>query len=154
MAIEIERKFLIKFLPNEKINHSHNIKQGYIVSDKDKVIRIRKKNDKYFFTIKGNTIGLSRQEFEYSIPKDDGKELLDNFCKIGIIEKTRHYINHESNVWEVDEFHGDNQGLIVAEIELRSEDQNFKIPRWVGKEVTSDLRYYNMNLISFPYNKW
>ena len=97
---------------------------------------------------------MSRQEFEYSIPKDDGKELLDNFCKIGIIEKTRHYINHESNVWEVDEFHGDNQGLIVAEIELKSEDQNFKIPRWVGKEVTNDLRYYNMNLISFPYNKW
>ena len=154
MAIEIERKFLVKNIPRHEILYSYQIRQGYIAKNKDRVIRIRQKENDYFITIKGNKIGISRFEFEYPIPRDDGEILLENFCKDKVIEKTRHYINHESNVWEIDEFHGDNQGLIVAEIELRSEDQNFKIPRWVGKEVTNDLRYYNMNLISFPYNKW
>ena len=154
MAIEIEKKFLIKYLPLEKISHSHKIKQGYIVSEKDKVIRIRKKNNKYFLTIKGSNIGISRQEFEYLIPKEDGLILFNNFCKIGFIEKTRHYLELGKHTWEIDEFHGKNRGLIIAEIELKSENENFKIPNWIKKEVTTDPKYFNMNLIKNPFITW
>jgi len=154
MAIEIEKKFLIKHIPYEQITYSQKIKQGYIVSDKNKVIRVRKKNNQYFITIKGNKIGLSRFEFEYSIPKEDGEKLLDEFCENGFIKKTRHYVTFEKHTWEIDEFHEKNEGLIVAEIELKSEDENFKIPDWILKEVTNEQRYYNMNLIINPFNIW
>ena len=154
MAIEIEKKFLINHIPFEQVKYAHKIKQGYIVSDKDKVIRIREKDDEYFITIKGNKIGLSRFEFEYKIPKSDANELFDNFCKIGSISKTRHYVDYNGHTWEVDEFHGENNGLVVAEIELESEDEQFEIPNWVIKEVTADARYYNMNLATHPFCKW
>ena len=154
MAIEIERKFLVKNIPEDKIKYSHSIKQGYIVSDKKKVIRVRQKNDDYFITIKGNKIGITRFEFEYPIPKSDANELLNNFCNLSLIEKTRHYIDHGSHTWELDVFHGKNEGLIVAEIELESEDENFSLPDWIGNEVTSDAKYYNMNLIENPFNNW
>ena len=154
MAIEIEKKFLIKYIPLEHVKFSKHIKQGYILSDQEKVIRIRKKGDEYFLTIKGNKIGISRYEFEYSIPEEDATILFDEFCSSDIIEKTRHYIEHKNHLWEVDEFHGDNDGLIVAEIELLSEDETFDIPDWIDREVTSEKKYYNMNLITNPFNKW
>lgn len=154
MAIEIERKFLIKHIPLNLVKYSHHIKQGYIVNDSQKVIRVRKKANQYYLTIKGNTIGISRSEFEYAIPKNDAENLFDQFCLSGIIEKTRHYVANKNHLWEIDEFHGENDGLIVAEIELDSEDEVFEIPNWVDQEVTSEKKYYNMNLLKNPYINW
>lgn len=154
MAIEIERKFLVKRIPKDKIEYSDYIKQGYIVSDKYKVIRIRQKRDDFFITIKGNKTGISRFEFEYKIPKNDADQLFTNFCKEGIIEKTRHYIEHKGHTWELDVFHGENEGLVVAEIELTSEEETFSLPVWVDCEVTFQEKYYNMNLIKNPFKIW
>ena len=154
MAIEIERKFLVKEKPFHLAKKSLRIRQGYIVNDQKQVIRVRKKGADYFLTIKGNTIGISRLEFEFPIPKEDAEELLKHFCKSALIDKTRHYVEYKGHTWEVDEFHGDNNGLIVAEIELDSEDETFDIPHWVGAEVTPDERYYNMNLATHPFKDW
>jgi len=154
MAIEIEKKFLIKRIPIEQISYSESIKQGYIVSDKKKVIRVREKGGDFFITIKGNKIGISRFEFEYKIPRSDALELFENFCEVGTIEKTRHYVKNLSHTWEIDEFHAENQGLIVAEVELNSENEKFDTPDWVLEEVTSDPKYYNMNLTMKPYKNW
>ena len=154
MAIEIERKFLVKEKPFSIAKRSLKINQGYIINEKSKVIRVREKGDDYFLTIKGNNIGISRLEYDFPISKEDAKELIFHFCKTTLIEKTRHYIEYEEHTWEVDEFHGKNNGLIVAEIELESEDEKFEIPDWVGEEVTQDDRYYNMNLAIHPYTSW
>ena len=154
MAIEIERKFLIKEKPFSIAKRSLKINQGYIINEKSKVIRVREKGDDYFLTIKGNNIGISRLEYDFPISKEDAKELIFHFCKTTLIEKTRHYIEHKGHTWEVDEFHGKNNGLIVAEIELESEDEKFEIPDWVGEEVTQDNRYYNMNLTIHPFTSW
>ena len=154
MAIEIERKFLVNEKPFHLAKKSFRIRQGYIVNAQKQVIRVREKGDDYFLTIKGNTIGISRLEFEYPIPKEDAEELLKHFCKKTLIDKTRHYVEFKGHTWEVDEFHGDNNGLVVAEIELDSEDEKFEIPDWVGAEVTPDERYYNMNLATHPFKDW
>jgi len=154
MAIEIERKFLIKEKPFSIAKRSLKINQGYIINEKSKVIRVREKGDDYFLTIKGNNIGISRLEYDFPISKEDAKELIFHFCKTTLIEKTRHYIEHKGHTWEVDEFHGKNNGLIVAEIELESENEKFEIPDWVGEEVTQDDRYYNMNLAIHPFTSW
>ena len=154
MAIEIERKFLIIEKPFSIAKRSLKINQGYIINEKSKVIRVREKGDDYFLTIKGNNIGISRLEYDFPISKEDAKELIFHFCKTTLIEKTRHYIEHKGHTWEVDEFHGKNNGLIVAEIELESEDEKFEIPDWVGEEVTQDDRYYNMNLAIHPFTSW
>ena len=154
MAIEIERKFLVKEKPFHLAKKSLRIRQGYIVNDQKQVIRVREKGADYFLTIKGNTVGISRLEFEYPIPKEDAEELLKHFCKKTLIDKTRHYVEFKGHIWEVDEFHGDNDGLVVAEIELDSEDEKFEIPHWVGEEVTPDERYYNMNLAIYPFKDW
>ena len=154
MAIEIERKFLVKEKPFSIAKRSLKINQGYIINEKSKVIRVREKGDDYFLTIKGNNIGISRLEYDFPISKEDAKELIFHFCKTTVIEKTRHYIEHKGHTWEVDEFHGKNNGLIVAEIELESEDEKFEKPDWVGEEVTQDDRYYNMNLAIHPFTSW
>ena len=154
MAIEIERKFLVKEKPFSIAKRSLKINQGYIINEKSKVIRVREKGDDYFLTIKGNNIGISRLEYDFPISKEDAKELIFHFCKTTLIEKTRHYIEHKGHTWEVDEFHGKNNGLIVAEIELESEDEKFEIPDWIGEEVTQDDRYYNMNLAIHPFTSW
>ena len=154
MAIEIERKFLVKEKPFSIAKRSLKINQGYIINEKSKVIRVREKGDDYFLTIKGNNIGISRLEYDFPISKEDAKELIFHFCKTTLIEKTRHYVEHKGHTWEVDEFHGTNDGLIVAEIELESEDEKFEIPNWIGQEVTQDERYYNMNLAVHPYTSW
>ena len=154
MAIEIERKFLVKEKPFSIAKRSLKINQGYIINEKSKVIRVREKGDDYFLTIKGNNIGISRLEYDFPISKEDAKELIFHFCKTTLIEKTRHYIEHKGHTWEVDEFHGKNNGLIVAEIELESEDEKFEIPDWIGEEVTQNDRYYNMNLAIHPFTSW
>ena len=154
MAIEIERKFLVKEIPFAMAKKSLKINQGYILNEKSKVIRVREKGDDYFLTIKGNNIGISRLEYDFPISKDDAEELIIHFCKTTLIEKTRHYVEHKGHTWEVDEFHGTNDGLIVAEIELESEDEKFEIPNWIGQEVTQVERYYNMNLAVHPYTSW
>ena len=154
MAIEIERKFLVDENPFHLAKKSLRIRQGYIVNDQNQVIRVREKGDDYFLTIKGNNIGISRLEFDFPISKDDAEQLMKHFCQTTTIDKTRHYVEYKGFTWEVDEFHGDNNGLVVAEIELESEDEDFEIPDWAGEEVTPDERYYNMNLATNPFKNW
>ena len=144
----------MKNIPRHEIQYSHKIRQGYIAKNKDRVIRIRQKENDYFITIKGIKIGISRFEFEYPIPRNDGEILLENFCQEEVIEKTRHYVENKGFTWELDVFHGNNEGLIVAEIELMSEDQAFHIPSWIGREVTDKEKYYNMNLLEKPFKEW
>jgi CYTH domain-containing protein len=128
-------------------------RQGYLSTVKERTVRVRTVEDKGYLTIKGIAMGASRMEFEYEIPRQDADTLLE-ICEKPLIEKNRYKIKHGGFVWEVDEFFGVNQGLIVAEIELESEDQFFSKPDWVGKEVTGDPRYFNSNLIKNPYTKW
>ena len=154
MPVEIERKFLVDTIPTQQINRSKKVKQGYMVNDEHQVVRVRSMDSDHFLTIKSNTRGLSRLEFEYQIPQRDALDMFKYLCGPSIIEKTRHYIEFQGHTWEVDEFHGKNQGLVVAEIELKSEDEKFEIPGWVSCEVSHDPRYYNMNLMTNPYDNW
>ena len=155
MAIEIEHKFL---LANDdwrkQIIRSVNYRQGYLSSVATSSIRIRTSNEKAWLNIKSATIGTQRQEYEYVIPLADADEIINTLCRKPLIEKTRHFVIDNGNTWEIDEFAGDNQGLIVAEIELAKIGQHFSKPPWLGAEVTHDLRYYNNNLASHPYSEW
>ena len=152
MAKEIERKFLVK--EGSWRNAKGTLyRQGYLNSVKERVVRVRTLDDKGYLTIKGLTVGASRLEFEYEIPRQDADRLLD-ICEKPIIEKTRFKVMAGDFVWEIDEFFGENQGLIVAEIELESENQEFPRPDWIGDEVTGDPRYFNSNLIKNPYKTW
>ena len=152
MAKEIERKFLVK---DDTWRNAKGIKfrQGYLSSVKERTVRVRTKEDKGYLTIKGVAVGATRMEFEYEIPRKDADRLLD-ICEQPLIEKNRYTINCGGFVWEVDEFFGENQGLIIAEIELQSEDQAFPKPDWIGDEVTRDPRYFNSNLIKNPFTAW
>lgn len=155
MALEIEHKFLV--LNNSwenEISKSIEYKQGYLSSDNKRSIRVRTSNDKAWLNLKSATIGTHRQEYEYEIPLQDGLEILSTLCQKPLIEKTRHLIPYQQHIWEVDVFSGDNEGLIVAEIELASIGESFKKPNWIGQEVSSDLRYYNNNLCKHPYKNW
>ena len=152
MAIEIERKFLVvgdTWRSATTVYYS----QGYLNRDKARTVRVRIAGDQAFLTIKGITQGASRAEFEYTIPMEDAKALLA-ICEQPLIEKYRRKITYEGFVWEVDEFLGENFGLVVAEIELPSEDTQFPKPEWIGKEVTQDERYYNSNLSKCPFVRW
>ena len=155
MAIEIEHKFL---LANEdwrrSIQKSVKYKQGYLSSQPTSSIRIRISDNQAWLNIKSATIGTERSEFEYEIPLTDAEEIITTLCGKPLIEKTRHLVPNDHNIWEIDEFEGDNQGLIVAEIELSKIGQNFIRPHWLGEEVTQDLRYYNNNLAVNPYKNW
>ena len=155
MGIEIERKFLVnggkwKLFAKPA---GHHYRQGYLLTDPLKTIRVRLTSSNGFLTIKGLSVGATRSEFEYEIPFDEAKELLDNFST-SELQKIRYKILFDDKIWEVDEFLGDNAGLIVAEIELSSEDEIFSTPDWVYKEVTGDEKYYNSNLTTNPYNSW
>ncbi|MCP3875764.1 MAG: CYTH domain-containing protein [Desulfobacteraceae bacterium] len=154
MATEIERKFLLKYLPNELLTDSISISQGYMISKNGNVIRIRIFGDESFLTIKGKTVNTARKEFEYPIPREDAKEMLQLLCEKPFIEKIRHTIDHKGFEWVIDEFLGDNQGLIVAEIELGEIDQPFEKPDWIGKEVSHEPKYFNSNLVKNPYSIW
>ncbi len=152
MAIEIERKFLVTDDSWRTASPTY-FAQGYLSRDKARTVRVRVADEKAFVTIKGETQGASRLEFEYAIPLADGRALLA-LCEQPLIEKYRHFIPADNLLWEVDEFLGANTGLVVAEIELPSEDAVFSVPAWLGQEVTDDARYYNASLVSSPYTAW
>ena len=154
MGKEIERKFLVKNDSYKKASQAFLYRQGYICTDKERVVRIRVYDNKGFITIKGENVGISRAEYEYEIPYNDAEEIINNLCYKPIIEKIRCKFEFQGFVWEVDEFHGENEGLIVAEIELSDENQAFSKPAWVGEEVTDDHRYSNANLVKNPYKNW
>lgn len=153
--MEIERKFLVDRPKWEKLDKPNPIRivQGYLTTNPDKTIRVRIKGGKAFMTIKGKTQGIAREEIEFEIPADKANELLAKFCK-AIIEKNRYLIDHEGKTWEVDVFEGSNAGLVLAEIELDSEDEKFLAPAWITREVTHDFRYYNSYLSENPYSNW
>lgn len=154
MAIEIERKFLVDLEELGELKDGQDIKQGYIKTVDNTVVRVRVKGDKGFLTIKGENVGVSRLEFEYEIPLDEANEMLEKLCSKPIIDKTRYIIKYKNHFWELDVFYGDNEGLVVAEVELESEDEEIKPPSWVRQEVTGDIRYYNNNLMKEPYKVW
>lgn len=155
MGIEIERKFLVhKDLWKKEIpTQSTAIRQGYLLADPDKTIRVRVAGDQGYLTVKGRAKGLARLEFEYSIPAGEANELIDHFS-VDRIEKIRHYVYYEGKLWEVDEFKGDNEGLHIAEIELTSAEEFFEKPEWIAEEVTMDTRYLNANLAKRPFKQW
>jgi len=154
MGKEIERKFLIKSDSWRSLAKGTKYRQGYLNSVKERVVRVRTIDEKGFLTIKGITTGATRVEYEYEIPETEATAMLDELCEKPLIEKNRHKIEYGGFIWEVDEFFGENQGLIVAEVELESEDQNYEKPDWIGEEVTGDPKYFNSNLIQNPYLKW
>ncbi len=154
MAKEIERKFLVKLAAWTPQSAGKYYKQGYLNSQKERVVRVRIAGDKGQLTIKGITTGVTRAEFEYAISIEDAGLMLDNLCEKPLIEKHRHKEVHGGKTWEIDVFHGDNEGLVVAEIELGSEDEAFERPTWLGEEVSSDPRYFNSNLLKNPYKSW
>ena len=155
MGLEIERKFLIKGDFKQYAHKQEVSVQGYLSSVPERTVRIRIKGEKAYLTIKGvgNASGLSRYEWEKEIPVHEAQELL-NLCEPGIIDKTRYYIKNDKHTFEVDEFHGENEGLTMAEIELTDEADTFEKPDWLGDEVTGDERYYNSYLSQKPYTKW
>ena len=154
MALEIERKYLIDLGKIGTLENGIRIKQGYLSTDKNAVVRVRVKNDKAYLTIKGANNGISRLEFEYETPFDEANEMLDNLCKKPVIDKTRYIIKHDIHIWEIDVFYGDNEGLVVAEVELKDENEKINLPSWIKEEVTSDNRYFNSNLMKHPYKDW
>ena len=151
MGVEIERKFLIAGAFEQ--TDGEFFRQGYLCAEPGRTVRIRVCGSKGYITIKGQNVGLVRAEFEYEIPHTEAAELLE-MCERPLIEKTRYKIPHEGKTWEVDVFHGDNEGLTVAEIELETAGQAFAKPAWVGEEVTEDARYYNSSLVRHPYKSW
>ncbi len=154
MAKEIERKYRIKDNTwKSQIHSSHSIKQGYLNLEPTRTVRVRIMGPKAFLTIKGKNIKTTRLEFEYEIPIDDALQLLQ-LCEKPLLEKTRHEIHINKLIWEIDEFEGDNQGLIIAEVELQDENQEIELPSWIEKEVSHEPRYYNSNLIQNPYKNW
>ena len=148
--IEIERKYLVTN-NNYKSSTPIRISQGYICSEENRVVRVRIKGDKAYLTIKNATIGFARNEYEYEIPVADAEAMLHNTCQQPIIDKTRYILEYKGFIWEIDEFHGDNEGLVVAEIELENKNQQFELPDFIGEEVTDDARYYNACLFKNPY---
>lgn len=153
--VEIERKFLVfSTAYREKHIKKHYIRQGYLFASKEKSIRVRLTEDAAYLTIKGETFGLRRKEFEYPIPPSDAEQLLDSLCNRPQIEKTRYIVEEKGFVWEVDEFHGENSGLVVAEVELEDESVKVELPDWVGREITQDTRFYNSTLSQSPFCDW
>jgi len=155
VALEIERKFLLRSEAWRALARSRVLmRQGYLSSNNHSSIRVRIAGDDAWLNLKAKRSTRTRLEFEYPIPRDDADEILRDLCSGPLVEKYRHEIVAGPHVWEVDEFLGDNAGLIVAEIELGSEDEPFDRPQWLGAEVTEDERYYNFNLAKRPYREW
>lgn len=154
MTKEIERKFLVVNFSYREKSTSKRICQGYICAEADRVVRVRIYGEKAFLTVKNAAIGFARDEFEYEIPVSDAEALLERCCLQPTIEKVRYKLFYKGFWWEIDEFYGENEGLIIAEIELPDVTTAFEKPDFVGEEVTDDHRYYNANLIKKPYNQW
>jgi len=153
MALEIERKFILKegVWRNEK---GTMYRQGYLSSVKERSVRVRMIEGNGYLTVKGISRGAVRVEYEYEIPGSDAQAMLNDLCEKPLIEKMRYKIECKGLIWEADEFFGENQGLLIAEVELEREDQPFVKPEWVGEEVTGDPKYFNANLIHHPFRKW
>ena len=155
MALEIERKFL---LANEDwrpaATHSETLWQGYLTTNERCSVRVRVAGDLGYLNIKSTTLGVVRHEFEYAVPVAEARELLTLFCDGRSLGKTRYHVPVGAHLWEIDVFEGENAGLIVAEVELSAEDEEFERPSWLGEEVSADPRYYNTSLIAHPYARW
>lgn len=154
MPVEIERKYLLK---NDDwrslVTKQKKIVQGYLSDDPSRVVRVRVSGDQGIVTIKGKTEGVSRAEYEYNIPVEEALELV-KMCKQHIIEKTRYIVDSNQHTWEIDVFEGKNEGLQIAEVELRDENEKVTLPDWIGEEVSNDSRYYNASLVSHPFTQW
>lgn len=154
MAAEIERKFLVRNDSwRDRVTESRPFRQGYLIGAKQASVRVRLEGEQANLNIKGMTLGVSRQEYEYPIPLEDARAMLASLCG-PLIEKTRHFLPQGEHVWEIDVFEGDNAGLVVAEIELSREDEPFERPAWLGREVSGEARYYNVRLVEHPYKDW
>ena len=154
MAIEVERKFLVGNMGWKKGARGLLYRQGYLCTDKKRTVRVRTTGEQGFLTVKGRTEGISRLEFEYPIPVADADAMLNTLCKGTIIEKIRYRIPFQGHIWEVDSFLGANNGLLLAEIELKDEKEAFARPPWLGYEVSGDVRFYNSYLSKNPYGSW
>lgn len=154
MGLEIERKFLVTGDAWKTLATGVLCRQGYLSSAPERSVRVRIEGDKGTLTVKGASDGVVRAEFEYAIPVEDAAAILDGLCEKPVIEKTRYRIPFGAHTWEVDEFHGENAGLVVAEVELGSAGETPALPAWVGREVSSDARYYNSNLVRRPFTTW
>ncbi len=153
MAKEIERKFLVMNNDYKKDVDGMLYKQGYLSTNPQRTVRVRIVGNQGYLTIKGLSKGAARAEYEYHIPYKDAEELF-LLCETPLIEKYRYLVPYKGKTWEVDEFFGENKGLVIAEIELKSENESIELPPWVGSEVTSDPRYYNSNLVRFTFSQW
>ncbi|HIE55020.1 MAG TPA: CYTH domain-containing protein [Chromatiaceae bacterium] len=155
MAIEIERKFLLASDAwRREVEQSLQMRQGYLSRDAQSSVRVRICDDRADINVKSTRDGIYRLEYEYPIPLEDAEELLRLVAHRPIIHKTRHLLHHGGHCWEIDEFHGENRGLIVAEVELKSRDEAYDRPPWLGEEISTDARYYNSNLSKVPYSVW
>jgi adenylate cyclase len=154
MAREIERKFLVKNDSWKNGLQGLSCRQGYLVTGEEVTVRVRVLGDEGFLTVKGRTVGMTRDEFEYLIPLEDSKAMLESMSSGGIVEKIRYHIEVNGFTWDVDEFLGENSGLVLAEVELENEDQQPDFPDWLGQEVTGDVRYYNAYLAGKPFSAW
>jgi adenylate cyclase len=153
MAIEIERKYLVTSECWRSSDSGKRITQGYLSRDPDRTVRVRIVGNDAFMTVKGRTSGISRTEIEFPIARDDAEAMMQ-LCIRPLIDKTRYEVNYDGMIWEIDEFHGLNKGLIIAEIELPSEDTAVTLPDWIGLEVTDDFRYANSSLSEVPFQQW
>lgn len=155
MAIEIERKFLLKNASwKEYADEGTAYTQGYLITSQQASVRVRIQGQKAYLNIKSATIDITRQEYEYEIPLNEATEMLENLCQKPLINKIRYRVRNEPHVWEIDVFADDNSGLIVAEIELSAVNEYFEKPDWLGLEVSDDAAYYNVNLVKLPYKDW
>ncbi|HUC66226.1 MAG TPA: CYTH domain-containing protein [Stellaceae bacterium] len=154
MSLEIERKYLVKTGLWRPAGAGVRYRQGYLSLVKERLVRVRIAGNRGFLTIKGVAAGISRLEFEYPIPREDAAVLLEELCERPLIEKTRHREMVAGKTWEIDVFHGDNDGLVLAEIEITSPAERVALPPWVGDEVSNDPRYFNNNLVAHPYKQW
>lgn len=154
MKTEIERKFLVRGDGWRAGATAKPIRQGYLHATKDISVRVRRTGEHAYLTVKGAQVGATRAEYEYEIPAKDADDMLDALCQPPLIEKVRYTVERGGVTWEIDVFEGENAGLIVAEVELESEDQSVALPDWIGAEVTDDPRYLNANLAKNPYSRW
>lgn len=154
MGQEIERKFLIDLAKLGVLEHGQSIRQGYVKTGDKTVVRARVKGGEGFITLKGENRGATRTEFEYPIPVEEATAIINELCSGPAIDKTRYVVENGRHTWEIDIFHGENEGLVVAEVELEAETEIVEMPSWVTKEVTGDVRYYNSNLLEHPFSHW
>jgi adenylate cyclase len=154
MPLEIERKYLLRNDSWRSLGEGKRYRQGYLSTEPGRIVRVRVAAGRGFITVKGLTVNVTRPEYEYPIPVEDANEMLDSLCLQPLIEKVRYTIEYDGLLWEVDEFEGENAGLVIAEVELARADQTIRLPDWIGDEVTEDARYYNASLIANPFTTW